>query len=380
MSIPANALHPFLLVPKASEPVLVLLLVRSEPTWALDTVRVLRTPDEGRLSGKYEALSLNPCQDGDPPGTADKLERLFLTVTLPQALEHQQSIHCLLRFMRIPSTKRNIAQSPPVTECRMRFDQRVECVPPGTPSSRGGAAAITGPRPQPEHGKISRTLHALRIDTPEQRRHHSSDVPGVTVGNALAASRRMFQVRMVSSPTLPASLSRLTSSSRNASSSLLPSTASAVHHAPSRKRSRHASTSATFSPCRRAASTAVVSPLSKLIIKAARRLAVQRWTSSGRSSSAICHLAGPSTLYYWWLDLKGEHDSVCDQNARIGTGHCSERTQSRWFYRKRQRRSCRENCLSCAEPRNPSLSVISRTYLFRVLGAMPASKAASVPR
>src|SRR5271156_305026 len=41
--------------------------------------------------------------------------------------------------------------------------------------------------------------------------------------------------------------------------------------APSRKRSRQSSASASFSPCRRAASAAIVSPLSKLITNATRR-------------------------------------------------------------------------------------------------------------
>src|SRR5215469_9001537 len=92
---------------------------------------------------------------------------------------------------------------------------------------------------------------------------------------------------MVSSPTLR--LSRLTSSSRSASSSF--GRARKAFSAPSRKRSRHSSTSATLRPCRRAASAAVVSPLSTLITRAARRFAVQRCTSSDCCSSAICHLA-----------------------------------------------------------------------------------------
>jgi hypothetical protein len=45
---------------------------------------------------------------------------------------------------------------------------------------------------------------------------------------------------------------------------------------------------------------------------AAPRLAVQRCTSSNRCSSAIGHLAGSSTSYYWWLDLKREQGRRCE--------------------------------------------------------------------
>jgi hypothetical protein len=62
---------------------------------------------------------------------------------------------------------------------------------------------------------------------------------------------------MVSSPTLR--LSRLSSSSRSASSSF--GRVRSTFSAPSENRSRYSSSSATFSPCRRAASAAVVSPL-----------------------------------------------------------------------------------------------------------------------
>jgi hypothetical protein len=55
--------------------------------------------------------------------------------------------------------------------------------------------------------------------------------------------------------------------------------------APSRKRSRHSSISATVNPCLRAASCAEVSPFRRLSTRAARRLDVQRWTSSGISSA-----------------------------------------------------------------------------------------------
>src|SRR5262249_43877667 len=88
-----------------------------------------------------------------------------------------------------------------------------------------------------------------------------------------------------------------------------------------RKRSRHSSTSATLSPCRRAASAAVVSPLSTLITTAARRFAVQRCTSSDPGSSAICHLARsldlvllvaqfPRGAVYW-------RDICCQRHASI---------------------------------------------------------------
>jgi hypothetical protein len=57
-------------------------------------------------------------------------------------------------------------------------------------------------------------------------------------------------------------------------------------------------------PWRRAASTAVVSPLSKLIIKAARRLAVQRCTSSGRRSAPFATSQG-FDLVLLVFELKG---------------------------------------------------------------------------
>jgi hypothetical protein len=38
---------------------------------------------------------------------------------------------------------------------------------------------------------------------------------------------------------------------------------------------------------------------------AARRFAVQRWTSSVRCSSAIAIFMVLSTLYYWWLNFQG---------------------------------------------------------------------------
>src|SRR5580700_4904408 len=251
----------------------------------------------GRLSGNTRHYP-QPLRRRPSPGTADKLS-VFLTVTLTQALEHQQSIHCLAVYAD-PLDETQHCPEPPVTECRMRFDQPLNAFRQDSVEPRRCRSNYRA-RPQPGPGKFQNSTRSAHRYA-GQRRHHSSDVPGV-VGR-LAASRRMSR-SMVSSPTLR--LSRLTSSSRNASSSFC--RARSAFSAPSRKRSRHPSTSATFSPCRRAASTAVVSPLSKLIIKAARRLAVQHWTSSGRSSSAICHLAGPSTLYYWWLDLKGEHDT-----------------------------------------------------------------------
>src|ERR1700678_2054818 len=138
-------------------------------------------------------------------------------------------------------------------------------------------------RPQPSAGKLQNPAHSAHRFA-GQRRHHSSDVPGV-VGRSLAAVCRISR-SMVSSPTLR--LKRLSSSSRNASSSL--GRARSAFSAPSRKRSRQSSTSASFNPCRRAASAAVVSPLSKLITNAARRLAVQRCTSSALCSSAMYHL------------------------------------------------------------------------------------------
>src|ERR1700728_3499982 len=186
--------------------------------------------------------------------------------------EHQQSIHRLTIYAD-PFDETQHRPQAPVTEGRILLDQPLDAFRQDFVEPRRRRSNYRA-RPQPGTGKCQHSAHSShRYAGP--RRHHSSDVPGV-VGR-LAASRRMSR-SMVSSPTLR--LSRLISSSRNASSSFW--RARSAFSAPSRKRSRHSSTSATFSPWRRAASTAVVSPLSQLITRAARRLAVQRCTSSGR--------------------------------------------------------------------------------------------------
>jgi hypothetical protein len=113
-----------------------------------------------------------------------------------------------------------------------------------TSSSLGGAAAITA-RARSRARENFRTLHTRRIDAPGHVPIARRTSPRL---GRLAASRRMSR-SIVSSPTLR--LSRLISSSRSASSSFW--RARSAFSAPSRKRSRQPSTSATFSPWRRAA-------------------------------------------------------------------------------------------------------------------------------
>src|SRR6516165_6784305 len=195
-------------------------------------------------------------------------------------LEFQHAVHGLTVD---PQPLREAQQhpQPPITKGRISLDQLLDAlgqcsVDPRWHRSQNRARPQPGAR-KPKHSTHSAHRHA------GARPHHSSDVPGV-VGRCREASRRMSR-SMVSSPTLR--LSRLISSSRSASSSF--GRARSAFSAPSRKRSRHSSTSATLSPWRRAASAAVVSPLSTLITRAARRFAVQRCTSDC-CSSAICHL------------------------------------------------------------------------------------------
>jgi hypothetical protein len=79
-----------------------------------------------------------------------------------------------------------------------------------------------------------------------------------------------------------------------------------------------------------APSATVVSPLSTLITSAARRFAVQRWTSSGRSSSdAICHLAGLSTFYYWGLQFQGVQDTSLNSFSTIFSDSANMRAINR---------------------------------------------------
>ena len=137
-------------------------------------------------------------------------------------------------------------------------------------------------RPQPGAGKS-----ALDILCASTRRVTSPSLVGRQLCHGAVSGLTENVQLQVSSPSLR--LSRLTSSSGSAVSSF--GRACKAFSAPSRKRSRHSSTSATLSPCRRAASAAVVSPLSTLITRAARRFAVQRCTSSDCCLSAICHLA-----------------------------------------------------------------------------------------
>src|SRR5262252_5616216 len=197
-------------------------------------------------------------------------------------LEFQHAVHGLAVD---PQPLREAQQhpQPPITKGRISLDQRLDALGQCSVDPRWHRSQYRA-RPQPGAGKPKHSTHSAHRYA-GQRPHYSSDVPGV-VGRCFAASRRMSR-SMVSSPTLR--LSRLTSSSRSASSSF--GRARSAFSAPSRKRSRHSSTSATLTPCRRAASAAVVSPLSTLITRVARCFAVQRCTSSDCCSSAICHLA-----------------------------------------------------------------------------------------
>src|SRR5271157_3012030 len=136
------------------------------------------------------------------------------------------------------------------------------------------------PRPQSATRENQHSTHSAHRNA-GQRRDHSCDVPGIE-GRSFIASLRMSR-SMVSSPTLRCR--RLSSSSRRLSSSF--TLARSAFSAPSRKRSRHCSVSATVSPCLRAASASVVSPLSTLRTSAALRFAVQRCTSSNRPTSTI---------------------------------------------------------------------------------------------
>jgi hypothetical protein len=149
---------------------------------------------------------------------------------------------------------------------RPPFDAKstVECVPPGlhpaaeewlqlprAPATGSGCALRRRGRP---------TSH--------------DDVAGVSVWRVCRVLKfSQTPARMsrpiVSSPTLR--FNRFIFFSRSVSSSFC--RARSALSAPSRKRSRYSSTSATFSPCRRAASAAFVSPISKLTISAARRSA-----------------------------------------------------------------------------------------------------------
>src|SRR6516162_2850536 len=202
------------------------------------------------------------------------------------ALEFQHAVHGLTVD---PQPLREAQQhpQPPITKGRISLDQLLDALGQCSVDPRWHRSQNRA-RPQPGARKPKHSTHPAHRHA-GARPHHSSDVPGV-VGRCLAASRRMSR-SMVSSPTLR--LSRLTSSSRSASSSF--GRARSAFSAPRRNRSRHSSTSATFSPCRRAASAAVVSPLSTLITRAARRFAVHRCTSDC-CSSAICHLASSLDL------------------------------------------------------------------------------------
>jgi hypothetical protein len=121
----------------------------------------------------------------------------------------------IYRFAIYPKPFAEAEQCPelPITKRRMQFDQMLNALQQHFVESRWDLAYRA--RPQPGAGKLQNSTHSA-YRCAGQRRHHSSDVPGV-VGRSLAASRKMSR-SMVSSPTLR--LSRLTSSSRNASSSL----------------------------------------------------------------------------------------------------------------------------------------------------------------
>jgi hypothetical protein len=86
------------------------------------------------------------------PGTADKLSAFF-TVTLTQALEHQQSIRCFAVYADSFEETQHRPQ-PSIPESRMRFDQtlnalRQDFVEPGGVSQQLSRAPAAG------HGKIS---------------------------------------------------------------------------------------------------------------------------------------------------------------------------------------------------------------------------------
>jgi hypothetical protein len=123
--------------------------------------------------------------------------------------------YAIYRFAIYPKPFAEAEQCPelPITKRRMQFDQMLNALQQHFVESRWDLAYRA--RPQPGAGKLQNSTHSA-YRCAGQRRHHSSDVPGV-VGRGLAASRKMSR-SMVSSPTLR--LSRLTSSSRNASSSL----------------------------------------------------------------------------------------------------------------------------------------------------------------
>src|SRR6266581_4999483 len=171
---------------------------------------------------------------------------------------------------------------PPIPEGRVALNQCGDPRREALVQARRAPAVDAGRAPHPTPGHRENPTASTRRH-PGQCRSYSSDVFGAK-GRSLLASFRMSRSR-TSSPTF--CLSFLICSSFRASSSL--GRARSAFSAPSRNRSRHSSTSATVSPCFRAAACADVSPFKMLRISVARRFAVQRWGDSG-VFSAMAHL------------------------------------------------------------------------------------------
>jgi hypothetical protein len=90
----------------------------------------------------------------------------------------------------------------------------------------------------------------------------------------------------------------------------------------------------------------VISPFSKLISKLHDAWPSNAGTSSARSSSAICQLAGHSTLYYWWPISQGSRIQACEAARRACSTHRplrSPRDRSRQLrpHRRSQRKAGR---------------------------------------